>query len=154
MRLTALFLLFAFTANTQSIKDYIIKYEAYCNELVPDTVTQYGKVTKECYPVYNKEGVLTSYFCVNKDTTWLPVKCEIFKDRGLSIGYSSGIITNGQFGTGITLTRNGVTNDGKTLRIYSNEIAEEEITRLHVCMVKRQPIEPFGWDFWNFIKTH
>jgi hypothetical protein len=154
MRLTTLFLLFAFTANAQSIKDYIIKYEAYCNELVPDTVTQYGKVTKECYPVYNDKQTITSYFCVNKDTTWLPVECERFKDRGISIGYSSGIITSGQFGTGITLTRDGVTNGGKTLRIYSNDLAEEEITRLHVCMVKRRSIEPFGWGFWEFIKTH
>lgn len=153
-KLTILLSFFAFTANAQSIKDYIAMYENYCNELVPDTVIQYGKVIKECYPVYNDKQVITSYFCVNKDTTWLPVECERFKTRGISIGYSSGVITSGQFGTGITLTRDGVTSGGKTLRVYSNDVAEEEITRQHVCMIKRQPVEPFGWDFWNFIKTH
>ena len=151
MKLTILLSFFAFTASAQSIKKYITMYEEYCNELVPDTITQYGKVTKECYPVYNKDGTLTSYFCVNKDTTWLPVTCREFKDdRGIRFVNGTTVISGGYaWGSGVTFSR-----DGEGISIVSDKNKESQITRPHVCMVKRQSVEPFSWDFWNFIKTH
>ena len=81
-----LLLLIGTTVEAQNFEKLWSQYEKQCNELVNDTVTQYGVVS---YVIINTDG-LTAKFKqnTNSDTVWNEFKCRRWKNY-YGIGYIS-----------------------------------------------------------------
>lgn len=117
----------------QSKPDFFEEWERYlndCNELVPDTVTQYGEVNCRLVPV-KMSGKIISYNTVPVDTVWYEYKCADYKfsDYGnLTLG----------FGLSTTTTVSTYKNTG-VLVPASTEPAKTKfnITREIICNIKK-----------------
>jgi len=117
-----------FTVITPSakpiFKELLLEYEAYCNEIVLDTVTEWGEVK----PI--RGGKL--------DTIWEGYKCLNFK-HGNRLSFPGCYAGGWQIVDGM----------GNVLEESSGPVY---VGRLHICSVKRREVEPWSEDFWNWIK--
>jgi len=119
-----------FTVITPSAKPFfkelLLEYEAYCSEIVLDTVTEYGRV------IPRTQG--------HTDTAWIGYKCREFKSGG-EIVMTLGLHPGGwQIVDGM----------GNVLEDHPGPV---HVERLHICAVKRREVEPWSEDFWNWIKN-
>jgi len=105
-------------------KELLLEYEAYCNELVPDTITEYGEVN----PI--RGGKL--------DTIWKGYKCREFK-HGNRLSFPDCFSGGWQIVDGM----------GNVLQESQGPVY---VGRLHICAVKRREVEPWGEHFWNWLK--
>ena len=105
-------------------KEILLEYEAYCNELVLDTITEYGKLMPY------KQGL--------PDTAWIGYKCGEYKhsDRSVLFGTLAG---GWQVVDGM----------GNVLEDHPDPVY---VKTIHICSVKRAMVEPWSEHFWNWIK--
>ena len=106
-------------------KELLLEYEAYCNELVPDTITEFGEVN----PI--RGGKL--------DTIWKGYKCREFK-HGNRLSFQDCFSGGWQI----------VDCMGNVLEESQGPVY---VGRLHICAVKRRELEPWGEHFWNWLKN-
>ena len=115
------------TPSTKPIfKEILLEYEAYCNELVLDTITEYGKLMPY------KQGL--------PDTAWIGYKCGEYK-RGSPIVLTTGLRSGGW---------QVVDGMGNVLEDHPDPVY---VKTIHICSVKRARIEPWSEHFWNWLKN-
>lgn len=129
-----LFLLLPLPGAAQKFADLIREYEKYCAEMVQDTIEQDGTITYELVPVMNNERI--EYYHYGKaDTTWSKLECPEFKDSDVRL-----------HGTILRWA-------DRVIQLPSPEFKpQKNITRKHVCLVKRREVAPFSEDFWEWVK--
>jgi len=119
----------AFTVITPSakpiFKELLLEYEAYCSEIVLDTVTEYGKLMPY------KQGL--------PDTAWIGYKCGEYK-HGSPIVLTTGLRSGGW---------HVVDGMGNVLEDHPDPVY---VKTIHICSVKRARVEPWSEHFWNWIK--
>jgi len=119
-----------FTVITPSakpiFKELLLEYEAYCNEIVLDTITEYGKLMPY------KQGL--------PDTAWIGYKCGEYK-HGSPI-----VMTIGSLRFGGWRVVDGM---GNVLEDHPDPVY---VKTIHICSVKRARVEPWSEHFWNWIK--
>ena len=74
------FLIISNFCNSQNIRQVITAYENHCNDIVKDTLFQYGKVMTELVPV---SGNIVKVVPV--DTIWQEFKCPEYCDESPTI---------------------------------------------------------------------
>lgn len=143
-----IFLLLISTSSfCQSLQDLVLLYEKECSQIVNDTIEQVGTINYALVPVVGQDGNILHYALGSPDTTWQEPSCPVFKFPKKSNFYSIGSGWNNS----ITLT---TTTD--SYPIYSTEKQDKtrvKITRKYVCQVKLREIEPFGENFWEWVKN-
>lgn len=155
-------LLLSFAAQTQSLPLLIEKYEEYCNELVPDTVEQRGTVTYDLVPVKDSKGKVIRYDAANPDTTWQTPECHGYKYYPISGTVSEWnkikfFNLDDQLYYGPTIPFGTI--DSVYIGGHVTEFERKpkkttvDITRDHICMIKRKPVEPWSQDFWDWIRN-
>ena len=141
------FLLFSTASFCQSFQDLVLLYEKECNQIVNDTIEQMGVVKYELVPVI-QDGNTVHYVLGNPDTVWQEPYCPEFKFPknsnwgSISLGHHQSFTLN---------------TSTDSYPIYFSEKQDKTrvvITRKYVCQVKLREIEPFGDDFWDWLKDY
>lgn len=97
---TLMILVASFTLTAQSFFEEWANYEAYCSELVPDTITITGTLVQKAIPLNDEQGKLISYVMVScGDTTWDAYKCKEFKEDDSYNSNWGTVVWNGNWGT-------------------------------------------------------
>lgn len=125
-------------------------YEAHCNEMVADTITQTGTINYKTIPVKDKNGNILHYALGQADTIWHQPDCPEYKDNGLLWDYYSPP-NRFSFSSDISLIEG--TNVGAITGTTKQHKTTVKIEREYICGVKRRRVEPFSDRFWDWIKT-
>lgn len=151
--ITLLWISFCASSYAQSdIKEMIIAYEDYCNEIVQDTVKQYGLIEKSFVKI---EGSGT--YQIKMDTTWNQVPCPDYKYNSLSFGCwdisDASIISD--FSSDFYYSDNAAYTHQLNF-VKGSEKSDKElikVSRDYICDCKRRNIIPFSDDFWDWVKN-
>jgi hypothetical protein len=124
-----------FVAHLQS--ELLQRYTEYCNEIVPDTVTQLGRVTNELVPVMIDNQV--AYYVLGvTDTTWFNVTCAEYKSESTS----KGGINISDAGNTITISSTPVEESG------DNYYHSDVVRRNYICLTLRCRVEDSEFLKW------
>ena len=124
-------------AKSQTFLELYSEYKEYCEELIDREVTQTGTVQYELIPVKNSVGKTVQYErLVVSDTIWNDIDCPEYK-------HEREFFSMGNFYWD---------NDTLQFNTYYNSELEEEVTRKHICKVKRENPTPDGFFRWVDVK--
>ena len=150
------FSLFSQGQAPRSLSDLIREYEKMCNQLVPDTLEQIGHV----YIVLNEAEQ-----SFKTDTVWQEVKCKNCKEGCFSLGYTVNYLNAISVlpGTGLALYKDNsgfirVLSDTKEhektmVPVVDNNGDQIVVKRPFICNIPLKTLQPFGPDFWNWVKN-
>lgn len=125
----------------QTIQELHKQYISYCNEIVTDTVEEYGEVeaTKEV-PIYDGCEQIIGYRSIPaKDTTWKGYKCPEYKvaARGYWLTDTLQIVHRLDYWVSL--------DSGALVR---KSVVSCKVSRKHVCNVKRDKPSHEGFYEW------
>jgi len=134
------FYIFGEEVRNQDYANFFIEWDNYledCNDLVADTIEQYGVVKCELVPV-KMNGKIVSYNTVPIDTTWSKCDCEDYKHyrnlrfSGLSQSCGPTVLsTNGNVGLGHYSSLSYYAEPEKAKNYFY-------ISRNKICMIKKR----------------
>lgn len=130
------------STKAQTFQELLNDYNNYCNELVKDTIIQYGEVLGSYIPVVDDNGDICKYIFRGYDTTWAEPKCKEYKINDYSWG---NLTTATSIDDGLIKFNQPILSSW----ITPQENIIKQVNRKHVCLIKRE--KPTGEDFFRWV---
>jgi hypothetical protein len=140
-----LIMIVSLSSYGQDFKTLIEEYESYANEMVNDTIIQYGSISETWEKVEWND-----YYQIKLDTVWKTPNCTEFKTRSNFILYESSnySFSNTQGSLTLSSVEGPIYNTA-----YSNAVTRP-VNRKYICECKRREVSPFSAHFWEWIKEN